>query len=207
MIGGSWEGFEAKWDATNPTRVRVGLDTGVFTLLRKTGASFPLDTADFLIGLHVDAQRGAFTGRLSFTHVSAHLADGYQGPRQRITWSREFFTLYGAYTRSVFRIYGSVRLSNHAIPDIRRRGLQIGGEVISGPLAGRLPRLYLAGDWRFFNDGGWTVSQTGQAGVILSNPDRRGLRLSLILHSGRSEHGQFHDLNDRFAGAGIFFDL
>jgi hypothetical protein len=207
MIGGSWEAFGVTWaDAPRP-RLRFGLHTGVFTLLRKTGASFPLEAADFLIGLHTDLERGRFTGRLAFAHVSAHLADGYKGPRPAITYSREFFTLYGSYNWPRLRLYGSIRLSNHAIPGVKRWQTQVGGELTSPRLFGRLPRVYAAYDLRIFDDPGAAANHTAQAGLLFHNDRQAGLRLALILHTGRSEHGQFHDLPDRFAGVGIFFDL
>lgn len=206
-IGGSWEGFGVAWSDTQRTRLRVGIHAGVFTLLRKSSATFPLETADFLFGTHTDVQRGFFTGRLAFDHISAHLVDGYNGPRSAFTYSREFFTLYGSYDRSWFRLYAGLRLSSHAIPKIKRGGLQTGTELTSMPLWGRLARVYVAYDLRVFDDPGATANQTVQAGLLFHSVAHTGLRIAALLHSGRSEHGQFHDLPDRFAGVGIFFDL
>lgn len=204
MIGGAWEAFETTWPST---RLRTGIHAGVFTLLRKTGATFPLETADFLFGLHTDLSRGRFTGRFEFSHVSAHLADGYKGPRPPITYSREFFTLQGSYERSPVRLYAGIRLSNHAIPNVRRWGLQSGGELMSRPLRKNLPHVYTAFDVRVFDDGGITANCTAQVGFLFHNPRRAGLRLALLLHTGKSEHGQFHRLPNRYAGVGFFFDL
>ena len=206
-IGGSWEGFGVAWRDLPKTRLRVGIHAGVFTLLRRSSATFPLETADFLFGTHTDLQHGSFTGRLAFDHISAHLVDGYTGPRQAFTYSREFFTLYGAYDRSWLRLYAGLRLSNHAIPNTKKWGLQAGTELTSRPLFGRLARVYLAYDLRVFDDPGANANQTTQAGLLFHNPASAGLRVAILLHTGRSEHGQFHDLPDRFAGVGIFFDL
>lgn len=206
-IGGSWEAFDVSWDDARPLRLRVGIHSGVFTLLRKDGVTYPLDTADFLIGIHADMQKGLFTGRFEFVHVSAHLADGFKGTRTPITYSREYFTLYGAYQLPHLRLYGSLRASNHAIPDTRRWRLQAGGELVSGRLFGHIPRSYLAWDMRIFSDGGTVANHTVQAGLMIHNTDQAGLRIAMIIHTGRSEHGQFHDLNDQYAGLGLFFDL
>lgn len=207
VIGGSWEGFGVGWPGMPPTRLKVGIHAGVFTLLRKSSVTFPLETADFLFGIHTDLQRGFFSGRFAFDHVSAHLVDGYNGPRQAFTYSREFFTLYGAYDRSWLRLYGGIRVSNHAIPNTKRWGLQAGTELTSKPLWGPLPRVYVAYDLRLFDDAGASGNQTAHAGLLFHNAAHAGLRIAFLLHSGRSEHGQFHDLPDRFAGVGIFFDL
>lgn len=202
IIGGSWEAFNVA-DARG-AQIRFGIHSAVFTLLRQNGSTFPLDTTDFLIATHTDLQRGRFTGRFEFGHISAHLADGFDDPdRKSITYSREFFTGYGSYDWPSFRLYAGVRLSNHAIPDIRRWRVQFGGEWTRG----RSPGVYLAYDVRIFNDAGTVVNQTGQGGVLFHNAGRAGLRLALIGHTGRSEHGQFHDLTDRYAGLGVFFDL
>ena len=206
-IGGSWEAFDVSWDNSWPTRLRVGIHSGVFTSLRKDGVTYPLDTADFLIGIHTDLQKGLFTGRFEFAHVSAHLADGFKGTRPPITYSREDFTLYGAYQWPHIRLYTSLRLSNHAIPDTRKWRLQAGGELISRRLFGHMPRSYLAYDLRLFRDNGIVANQTIQAGILIHNTDRVGLRLAFIVHTGRNEHGQFHDLNDQYTGLGLFFDL
>ncbi len=206
-IGGSWEAFDVSWDDSQQTRLRFGLHAGVFTLLRKDGVTYPLDTGDFLIGIHTDVQRGRFTGRFEFTHVSAHLADGFNGMRPSITYSREYFTLYGAYQWPYIRLYTSLRLSNHAIPDTRRWRLQAGGELISGRLFGHTPRSYIAYDLRFFRDDGAVANQTIQAGFLIHNTAGTGLRMAFIVHTGRNEHGQFHNLNDQYMGLGLFFDL
>ena len=206
IIGGSWEAFNVAWE--DRTTLRFGIHSGVFTLLRKTGSTFPLDTADFLISTHTDVQRGRFTGRFEFGHISAHIADGFNDPaRNPITYSREFFTLYGSYQRRLLRLYSSIRVSNHAIPNLKRWRLQIGGELISGRLYGHIPRVYIAYDVRIFDDQGTVAGQTAQLGVLFHSEQRAGLRIAFIAHTGRSEHGQFHDLTDRFVGLGLFFDM
>ena len=206
-IGGSWEAFDVDWEAPSHMRLRAGIHTGVFTLLRKDGVTYPLDTADFLIGIHTDLQKGRLTGRFAFAHVSAHLADGFKGPRPPITYSREDFTLYGAYQWPQVRLYTSLRLSSHAIPDIRRWQLQAGGELISGRLFGPVPQTYIAYDLRIFRDSGLIANQTIQAGLLIHSTDQTGLRLTLTIHTGRNEHGQFHDLTDQYTALGLFFDL
>ena len=206
VIGGSWEAFDVAWD--DRTTLRFGIHSGVFALLRKTGSTFPLDTADFLISTHTDVQRGRFTGRFEFGHISAHIVDGFNDPvRNPITYSREFFTLYGSYQRRLLRLYSSIRVSNHAIPNLKRWRLQFGGELISGRLPGHIPRVYIAYDVRIFDGPGTVAGQTAQLGVVFHSEQHTGLRIALIAHTGRSEHGQFHDLTDRFVGLGLFFDM
>ena len=205
-IGGSWEAFDVAWD--NGVLLRFGIHSGVYTLLRKTGATFPLDTADFMFASHTDLQYDRFTGRFEFAHISAHIADGFNDPvRKPITYSREFFTLYGDYRWPLLRVYSSLRVSNHAIPDIKRWRLQFGGELTSGTLLGRILRVYTAYDIRLFDSSGTVANQTGQLGIVFHSADQSGLRIALVGHTGRSEHGQFHDLSDRYVGLGIFFDM
>ena len=214
-IGGSWEAAEYAWDEGSGLRFRTGIHAGVFSKLRWSGTTFPLETADYLIGMHADLGSGRLTGRFEYAHVSAHLADGYDGQQRAFTYSREYFTLYGAYERETrgggmlgsARAYGSLRWSNHAIPNVRRWRVQAGTELISSPLTGGATRVYLACDVRVFRDGDLTVNRTAHAGLMFHNEGSRGLRLALVYHGGRSEHGQFHHQQDDYGGVGLFFDL
>ncbi|MCY3711653.1 MAG: DUF1207 domain-containing protein [Gemmatimonadetes bacterium] len=241
-IGGSWEAADYAWGADGGRRFRTGIHAGVFSKLRRSGTTFPLETADYLIGFHADLGNDRYTGRFEYAHVSAHLADGYEGyggPHQpdqedraghsdqedratrAMTYSREYFTLYGARemrfapgsaigsTIGSARVYGSLRWSNHAIPDVRRWRVQGGAELVFRPFAGEggATRVYLACDVRLFRDGEISVNRTAHAGLLFHNESSRGLRLAFVYHGGRSEHGQFHHLEDDYAGIGLFFDL
>lgn len=216
-IGGSWEAADYAWGADSRLRFRTGIHAGVFSKLRWSGTTFPLETADYLVGFHADLGNDRFTGRFEYAHVSAHLADGYDGPEQAFTYSREYFSLYGAREMRFApgsaigsaRIYGSLRWSNHAIPDVRRWRVQAGAELVSRSLTGTggATRAYLACDVRLFRDGGMSVNRTAHAGLLFHNGASRGLRLALVYHGGLSEHGQFHHLEDDYAGIGLFFDL
>lgn len=205
-IGGSWEAFDVAWNSG--VLLRSGMHAGVFTQLRKSGATFPLETTDFMFAWHTDLRHHRFTGRFEFAHISAHIADGFNDPaRTPITYSREFLALYGDYRWPPLRLYSSLRVSNHAIPDIKRWRVQFGGELNSGLLLGRNPRLYAAYDVRIFDNSGTVVNQTGQMGVMFHTSERNGFRIALVGHTGRSEHGQFHDLSDHYVGLGVFFDM
>ena len=226
-IGGSWEAADYAWDGDGGLRFRTGIHAGVFSKLRRSGTTFPLETADYLIGFHADLGNGRYTGRFEYAHVSAHLADGYDGPERAMTYSREYFTLYGARELRFApgsavgsaigsaRVYGSLRWSNHAIPDVRRWRVQAGAELVSRPLSGKggtdgtdgATRAYLACDVRLFRDGDISVNRTAHAGLLFHNEASRGLRIAFVYHGGRSEHGQFHRQEDDYAGIGLFFDL
>ena len=232
-IGGSWEAAGYAWGADSGLRFRTGIHAGVFSKLRRSGTTFPLETADYLIGFHADLGNNRITWRFEYAHVSAHLADGYDGPdradkadqttraMRAMTYSREYFTLYGAREMRLApgsaigsaigsaRVYGSLRWSNHAIPDVRRWRVQGGAELVFRPLAGDggATRAYLACDLRLFRDGDISVNRTVHAGLLFHNGASRGLRLAFVYHGGRSEHGQFHNLEDDYAGIGLFFDL
>lgn len=216
-IGVSWEAADYAWDGDSRLRFRTGIHAGVFSRLRWSGTTYPLETADYLVGFHADLGNDRLNGRFEYAHVSAHLADGYDGPGQAFTYSREYFTLYGTHERRFApgaaigsaRVYGSLRWSNHAIPDVQRWRVQAGAELVSRPLTGSggATRAYLACDLRMFRDGEMSVNRTAHAGLLFHNGASRGLRLALVYHGGRSEHGQFHHLEDDYAGIGLFFDL
>ena len=216
-IGTSWEAADYTWDAAGPLRFRTGIHAGVFSKLRRAGTAFPLETADYLIGFHADLGNDGLTGRFEYAHVSAHLGDGYDGPEQPFTYSREYFTLYGSFRREArrgvmigsVRVYGSFRWSYHAIPDVRRWRVQAGTELVSHPLTGTAgaTRAYLAGDLRVFRDGDVAINPTVQAGLLFHDEADRGLRIALVYHGGRSEHGQLHQVEDHYGGVGLFFDL
>ena len=78
-IGGSWEAAGYARDEDGLLRFRTGIHAGVFSKLRWSGTTFPLETTDYLVGFHADLGNDRLTGRFEYAHVSAHLADGYDG--------------------------------------------------------------------------------------------------------------------------------
>ena len=210
-IGGSWEAFDYEGNQNVRLRFRTGIHAGVFSQLRWSGTFFPLETSDYIIGFHADLATNQFSGRFEYEHLSAHLVDGHDDPSQAFTYSREYFTIYGDYkiglNQSTTRIYSSLQWSNHAIPNIRRWQAQFGAELISYPLKILNARPYLAYDIRLFRNKGLVANSTAHIGMMLRNEESRGLRIALVLHLGRSEHGQFHQMEDNYLGLGMFFEL
>ncbi|MCB0406216.1 MAG: hypothetical protein KDD51_15655, partial [Bdellovibrionales bacterium] len=66
-----------------------GLEGAGYFAMRQSGATFPLEHTDGLIGVYAEVTQGPWRGQLRFTHVSAHLSDGISGTTP-ITYSREF---------------------------------------------------------------------------------------------------------------------
>ncbi|MDH3269530.1 MAG: DUF1207 domain-containing protein, partial [Ignavibacteria bacterium] len=112
-----------------------GADFFTYTRARsEADFKFPVETIDYLFGVNGSYKHKSETkewgARLRFSHISAHLVDGYYDSetqtwldnRQPFVYSREFFELIGYYKIYGVRFYGVLTYNIHIVPTDIKNG-------------------------------------------------------------------------------------
>lgn len=211
-IGNSLDVLAYRPDAA--TEFRAGADFFTYTRLRSQGRfKFPVETTDFFFGINCTVRHqysagdNVISGRLRIAHISSHISDGYAGSRQPFVYSREFIDLTGAYQTGDLRVYAGANLLFSTIPDDFGIVTPQVGFDMSVPLAPTWS--FVAGyDFRLPEIAGTvTGAHAAQAGVKLGERYGRGIVFSGYAYSGKSIHGMFYDMTDRYVGVGFQVDL
>ena len=206
-------------DTAVEERISIGADAYVWTALRQEDDfHFPVDAVDYLFGINVNYGRDIADdlraqGRLRFSHISAHLADGSfdrgsmqwrDGQLPRV-YSREYFELILATDyRNSFRAFTGMTYLYHVDPDIFgpfafHAGLEIRGPSILHDLVHPLAAYRLD----VTEAGVVTADHSVIAAVDIGDRHGRAVRLYLSWLSGRSVHGEYFDRRERYGGLGI----
>lgn len=188
---------------------RYGIDGGVWLWFQHDAALvFKLESMDGMFGMWIDQRRGAWSGRLRYGHVSAHLGDGVD-QRGAIIYSREWIGFLAAYDASPsLRIYAGPGGYIRAEPMTKSAQFQIGGDwrLVKGgdPEAGGF-RPYAALDlrWRAENNG--RINQSYVIGVETKGGPGHTFRVLAGYDNGISERGQFWQTPEEHFTLGLSF--
>ena len=113
-----------------------GADFFTYTRARsENNFKFPVETVDYLFGVNGSykskSELSEWGARLRFSHISAHLVDGYYDSeseswlngQEPFVYSREFFELIGYYKIYGIRVYGGITYNIHIVPDEIKKGI------------------------------------------------------------------------------------
>jgi len=198
-----------------------GADFFTYTRARsENNFKFPVETVDYLFGVNGsykkknnDSEWGA---RLRFSHISAHLVDGYYDSeseswlegREPFVYSREFFELIGFYKIYGIRVYGGVTYNIHIVPDEINKGmLQVGFDYYPYILATSVFTPFLAYDFKLTGIDEYSGNNIISAGIKFGQPESRGFSILVSYFSGKSVHGEFYYFNESYAAFGINLDI
>ena len=206
-VGGyrSFAGWKGKIKGQD-TVIHTGIEGQAYFQLSKEGAKFPLHSSDGVIGFYAEAIRGLNMYQLRFTHLSAHLADGLFGLRQRFTYTRETLSLRFARQFGVVRAYAGYHFLVHTKPVFPRHALQIGAYSI---LPWHWQRLhpYLGADLKLRNSQEGTTYQLTGGAALVSSLGAPPLRLSLNYLKGHDLRGQFYYEKTEKLSVGLEMDF
>ncbi|MCB0419146.1 MAG: DUF1207 domain-containing protein [Bdellovibrionaceae bacterium] len=181
-----------------------GLEGAGYFAMRQSGATFPLEHTDGLIGVYAEVTQGPWRGQLRFTHVSAHLSDGISGTTP-ITYSREFLVgrLGFAPDKLKFAYLGAI-VNVNSIPSLPAWSFQLGGHWFSSWNFARLTP-FVAMDIKWRQESSQNPSLSAQFGLALNNPPEayRSFRLFYNFYTGADSRGQFYSLRYTSHALGI----
>ena len=198
-----------------------GADFFTYTRARsEDNFKFPVETVDYLFGVNGSykskIEQNEWGARLRFSHISAHLVDGYYDSesenwlngREPFVYSREFFELIGYYRFIGIRIYGGVTYNIHIVPDEIKKGiLQAGFDFYATQIRTSLFIPFVAYDFKLTGIDEYTGNNIISAGIRFGQPESRGFSILASYFSGKSVHGEFYDLNESYATIGINLDI
>jgi hypothetical protein len=198
-----------------------GADFFTYTRARsENNFKFPVETVDYLFGVNGSykskTEKSEWGARLRFSHISAHLVDGYYDAesedwlngREPFVYSREFFELIVYYKVFDLRIYGGVTYNIHIVPDEIKKGeFQAGFDYYVTQIQTSLFTPFLAYDFKLTGIDEYSGNNIISAGIKFGQPESRGFSILASYFSGKSVHGEFFDLNESYVAIGINLDI
>lgn len=176
-------------------RGQVVVEGGVLMRLGRDGAFFPLETVDGRFGLGIEAAHGPWRGRIRFTHVSAHLADGdstvtFPGR----TYSREFVSLDAGFRPGPLYAYARIGIHWHAVPADSGIDLAVGAQWESAGTHRIFAAAHLSAD----TERAWRVNQSVMAGYATGSG--RIFHAALRYYRGNRFQGQYWTRPESYVG-------
>jgi hypothetical protein len=198
-----------------------GADFFTYTRARsENNFKFPVETVDYLFGVNGSYKKkndgSEWGARLRFSHISAHLVDGYYDSeseswlngREPFVYSREFFELIAYYKIYGIRVYGGVTYNIHIVPDEIKKGiLQAGFDYYVTHIQTSFFTPFIAYDFKLTGIDTYSGNNIISAGIKFGKPESRGFSILASYFSGKSVHGEFYDLNESYATIGINLDI
>jgi hypothetical protein len=195
--------------------MELGIEAGVFAIFDLDAESSDLINADYLVGIPLTIEKGAFASRTSVFHQSSHLGDEFllRGRTdERVNLSYESIqSLLSYQLPKGFRAYAGGGYIFRADPsDLDRWSTQCGLEFRSPwAFTGDALRPVAAVDIQHRQESDWNTDLSARAGVQFENPDFLDRKMLLLIeyYRGKSPHGQFYEKNIEHLGAGLHFFL
>ena len=139
-----------------------GADFFTYTRARsEDNFKFPVETVDYLFGVNGSYKNkmaeNEWGARLRFSHISAHLVDGFYDTenenwlngREPFVYSREFFELIAYYKIYGARFYAGLTYNIHIVPDEIKKGiLQVGFDYYPPSLKNSVFIPFIAYDFK-----------------------------------------------------------
>jgi hypothetical protein len=218
-IGTSRDVVQIKSENEN---ISIGADFFTFTRLRsEDNFKFPVEAIDYLFGMSAGYKLIDSTKELGirfrFSHVSAHLVDGrfdekldeWIEARDPITFSKEFIELFPYYRINGIRIYLGLTYIVSMTPSIINKGIyQAGFDYYILLLSSGFVTPFIAYDFKLSGiDDLYSGNNIIKAGVKFGKPFARGFSILFAYFSGKSVHGEFFELNEKYLSVGFNLDL
>jgi hypothetical protein len=198
-----------------------GADFFTYTRARsEDNFKFPVETIDYLFGVNGSykskTEQNEWGARLRFSHISAHLVDGYYDAelaswlngKEPFVYSREFFELIAYYKVFDLRVYGGLTYNIHIVPDeIKKEIFQVGFDYYPDILSTSVFTPFIAYDFKLTGIDEYSGNNIISAGIKFGHPESRGFSILASYFSGKSVHGEFYDINENYATIGINLDI
>jgi len=199
----------------------IGADFFTYTRARsENNFKFPVVMVDYLFGLNGGyknkTEQYEWGTRLRFSHISAHLVDGYYDSeseswmdgREPFVYSKEFFELLAYYKIYNIRVYGGITYNIHIVPkEIKNEIFQTGFDYFSEQLQTSLFIPFIAYDFKLTGINEYSGNNIISAGIKFGSPESRGFSILASYFSGKSVHGEFYNVSESYATIGINLDI
>ena len=195
----------------------IGIQAGAFGRFRLEVSSSDLVASDWLVSFPVEVATGPLSGRLRFTHWSAHLGDELieTAGAERVDFTSESLDILAAYDFGRVRVYGgggvvlrsSIENEEQLGPNFSDNGfVQAGAEGRWFPWAGGRLGLETALDWQATDRTDWRSRVSAIAGITVRDDDHTAT-LRVLFFDGPSAMGQFFLTDERYWGFELLLEF
>jgi hypothetical protein len=199
----------------------IGADFFTYTRARsENNFKFPVETVDYLFGVNGGyknkSKQSEWGARLRFSHISAHLVDGYYDAesgswingREPFVYSREFFEVLGYYKIIGFRFYAGMTFNVHILPEeIKKDMFQTGFDYYPPQLRTAIFSIFIAYDFKLTGIDEYSGNNIVAVGLKFGQSESRGLSILASYFSGKSVHSEFYDVSESYFTLGINLDI
>lgn len=201
--------------------VSAGADLFTYTLLRgEKDFHFPVDAVDYLFGVNAGYRKvnrdDEYGIRFRLSHISAHMVDGHYDPaikgwrngRAPMVYSREFLEFIPYYSFDNLRLYAGYTYIYHIDPArLGKNVFQAGFDYFLKGVLGNNTTPFAAYDLRLAKIGEYRGNNSVMAGIKFGHANSRGFSLYYTYYSGKSIHGEYHDIDKSYSAVGFNLDL
>jgi hypothetical protein len=198
-----------------------GADLFTYTRLRGEGEfHFPVEAVDYLFGINggykILNEENEYGVRIRLSHISAHFADGHfdnrlgvwQDGRNPRTYSREFIELFPYYKIKSVRAYVGFTYLIHVTPRRLAKDIyQAGFDYFIPSLISDFITPFVAYDFKLARINVYSGSNILTSGIKFGRFNSKGFSILLSYYSGKSIHGEYFDINEKYTSFGFNIDL
>ena len=189
--------------------LQFGVGAGVYMHFEPAGElTFHMETVDGIFAFPLDVRVGDWSGRMMWSHLSGHFADGIRRtervptPAEIESFSREALHLQVSRVFSWFRpTLGGWGLL-HAVDGGEGVGVFAGLDVEQPGAVGGFGAAYFS----MAGEHDWSPSSAGKIGLRTGEIEGRGVRLAVAGYTGRNPSGKWSSENVRQLGIEFSFD-
>ncbi len=198
-----------------------GTDFFTYSRLRsERDFHFPVDAIDYLFGINAAYKMNKGTNEYGFrfrlSHISAHFVDGHfdhrtsswRDGRTPQVYSREFVEIFPFYKIETLRLYAGFTYIFNVTPEY------LGKEIYQAGFDYYLPDMgfaifspFVAYDFKLGKIDKFSGSNSLVAGLKFGNPDSRGFSIRFSYLSGKSIHGEYFDIAEKYSSIGFNLEL
>jgi len=198
-----------------------GADFFTYSLLRsERNFHFPVDAIDYLFGVNAgykitdDDKEYGF--RLRLSHISAHFVDGHfdystnswRDGRKPQVYSREFIELFPFVKFENLRLYtGFTYIFNITPKNLGKEIYQAGFDYYFPDAGFGIFSPFVAYDFKISKIGNFTGTNSFVLGVKFGHYDSKGFSIRFSYLSGKSIHGEYYDINEKYSSIGFNIEL
>ena len=198
-----------------------GADFFTYSLLRsERDFHFPVDAIDYLFGVNAgykitdDDKEYGF--RLRLSHISAHFVDGHfdystnswRDGRKPQVYSREFIELFPFVKFENLRLYtGFTYIFNITPKNLGKEIYQAGFDYYFPDAGFGIFSPFVAYDFKISKIGNFTGTNSFVLGVKFGHYDSKGFSIRFSYLSGKSIHGEYYDINEKYSSIGFNIEL
>jgi len=198
-----------------------GADFFTYSLLRsERDFHFPVDAVDYLFGLNagykIKDEDKEYGFRFRLSHISAHFVDGHfdygkntwRNGRSPQTYSREFVELFPFVKFESLRVYAGFTFIFNVTPDkLGKEIYQTGFDYYLWDAGFGIFSPFAAYDFKLSKIEKFSGNNSFVLGVKFGHHDSKGFSIRFSYLSGKSIHGEYYDVNEKYTSIGFNLEL